>query len=40
MDRPRVAAAFKETEPGIYDTRDVNAIRAWAEELSKLVNTN
>ncbi len=40
MDRPRVAAAFKEIEPGIYDTRDVNAIRVWAEELAKLVNTN
>ncbi len=35
MDRPRVAAAYKETEPGIYDTRDLNAIRAWAEELAK-----
>jgi menaquinone-dependent protoporphyrinogen oxidase len=40
MDKPRVAAAYKETEPGIYDTRDHNAIKAWAEELSKLVNTN
>jgi menaquinone-dependent protoporphyrinogen oxidase len=34
-DRPRVEAAYKETEPGIYDTRDHNAIRAWAEELAK-----
>ena len=23
MDRPRVAASYKETEPGIYDTRDL-----------------
>lgn len=35
MDRPRVAAAYKETEPGVYDTRDWNAIRVWAEELAK-----
>jgi menaquinone-dependent protoporphyrinogen oxidase len=35
MDRPRVAATYKETEPGIYDTRDWNAIRVWAEELAK-----
>ena len=34
-DRPRVAAAYKETEPGIYDTRDLDAIQAWAEELAK-----
>ncbi len=33
MDRPRIEAAYKETEPGIYDTRDPNAVRAWAEEL-------
>ncbi len=37
MDRPRVAAAYKETEPGIYDTRDHNAIQAWAEELAKKI---
>jgi menaquinone-dependent protoporphyrinogen oxidase len=37
MDRPRVAAAFKESEPGIYDTRDWSAIRVWAENLAKLV---
>lgn len=39
MDRPRVEAAYKETEPGIYDTRDLNAIRAWAEELAKKSST-
>jgi menaquinone-dependent protoporphyrinogen oxidase len=35
MDKPRVEAAYKETEPGIYDTRDHNAIRVWAEDLAK-----
>jgi menaquinone-dependent protoporphyrinogen IX oxidase len=38
-DRPRVEAAYKETKPGIYDTRDLNAIRSWAAELAKLVNS-
>jgi menaquinone-dependent protoporphyrinogen IX oxidase len=33
MDRPRVEATYKQTEPGIYDTRDWNAIRSWAKEL-------
>ena len=37
-DRPRVEAAYKETEPGIYDTRDLNAIRAWAEKLVDIPN--
>jgi menaquinone-dependent protoporphyrinogen IX oxidase len=35
MDRPRIAAAYKETEPSVYDTRDWNAIRTWAKELVK-----
>jgi menaquinone-dependent protoporphyrinogen IX oxidase len=34
-DRPRIESAYKETQPGIYDTRDLNAIRIWAEELAK-----
>jgi menaquinone-dependent protoporphyrinogen IX oxidase len=34
-DRPRIESAYKETQPGIYDTRDWNAIRVWAEELAK-----
>jgi menaquinone-dependent protoporphyrinogen oxidase len=34
-DRPRVAANYKETEPGIYDTRDLNAIRQWTKELAE-----
>ena len=37
-ERPRVAAAYKETEPGIYDTRDHTAIQAWAEKLAKTTN--
>ena len=35
MDRPRVAAQFKETEPGVYDARDLDGIRAWTKELAK-----
>jgi menaquinone-dependent protoporphyrinogen IX oxidase len=34
-DRPRVAAAYEETQPGVYDTRDLNAIRSWAKELAQ-----
>ena len=29
-------AGFKETEPGLYDLRDLNAIRIWAKEVAKL----
>ena len=34
-DRPRIESAYKETQPGIYDTRDWNAVRRWVEELAK-----
>jgi menaquinone-dependent protoporphyrinogen oxidase len=34
-DRPRVEATYKAIEPGIYDTRDWNAIRKWAKELAQ-----
>lgn len=34
-DRPRVEAIYKAIEPGIYDTRNWNAIRCWAEELAE-----
>jgi menaquinone-dependent protoporphyrinogen oxidase len=34
-ERPKIASAYKETQPGIYDARDLNAIRVWAEELAK-----
>jgi menaquinone-dependent protoporphyrinogen oxidase len=32
-------AGFKETEPGLYDTRDVNAIRSWAKEVAQKVHS-
>jgi menaquinone-dependent protoporphyrinogen IX oxidase len=34
-DRPRIESVYEETLPGIYDTRDWNAIRLWVEELTK-----
>jgi len=33
------AAGFKETKPGVYDTRDWNAIRSWAKELAQKVHS-
>jgi len=30
------AAGFKETKPGVYDTRDWSVIRSWARELAKV----
>ena len=33
--RPKLAADYKESEPGVYDTRDLDAIHAWAKELAK-----
>jgi len=33
------AAGFKETEPGLYDTRDLNAIRSWAKEVADLAKS-
>ncbi len=36
-DRPRIEATCKAIEPGIYDTRDLNAIRNWAATLAKAV---
>ena len=35
MDRPRVEATYKAIEPGIFDTRDWDAIRSWAKELAQ-----
>jgi menaquinone-dependent protoporphyrinogen oxidase len=32
------AAGVPETEPGLYDTRDTNAIRGWAKEVAQKVN--
>jgi len=37
--RPKIKAAFKETQPGVYDTRDLDAIRIWAKELSQKVHS-
>lgn len=33
QERPKLAAAYKEAEPGVYDTRDVEGIRNWARSL-------
>jgi len=38
-ERPKIEAAYKETQPGIYDTRDWNAIRSWAKELAQKVHS-
>ena len=39
-ERPKIeAAGFKETKPGVYDTRDWNAIRSWAKELARKVRS-
>ena len=36
--KPRIeAAGFKEITPGLYDTRDWNAIRSWAKDLAALI---
>jgi len=32
-ERPKLAAAYNETEPGVYDTRDLEEIRNWTKEL-------
>jgi menaquinone-dependent protoporphyrinogen oxidase len=31
-------AGYKETQPGVYDLRDVDAIRGWAKEVAQKVN--
>lgn len=33
-ERPKLAACYRETEPGVYDTRAVDAIEKWIEELA------
>jgi menaquinone-dependent protoporphyrinogen oxidase len=38
-DKLRIEAAFKETQPGVYDTRDWNAIRSWAKELAQTAHS-
>ncbi|MDI9644734.1 MAG: flavodoxin domain-containing protein [Candidatus Verstraetearchaeota archaeon] len=32
-ERPKLAAAYRETAPGVYDTRDLEGIKAWARGL-------
>jgi menaquinone-dependent protoporphyrinogen oxidase len=32
------AAGIPETEPGLYDTRDIDAIRSWAKEVTQKIN--
>ena len=38
-ERPKLAANYKESEPGVYDTRDVEAIKNWAKELAAKIKT-
>jgi menaquinone-dependent protoporphyrinogen IX oxidase len=38
-ERPKIAAAYKEIEQGVYDTRDWNAIRSWATKLAQKVSS-
>ncbi len=38
-DRPRVEATYKAIGPGIYDTRDWDAIRSWAKDLAREVKS-
>lgn len=33
-ERPKIAAAYKETQPGVYDARDMEAIRLWVKNLA------
>jgi menaquinone-dependent protoporphyrinogen IX oxidase len=33
------AAGVPQTEPGLYDTRDLNAIRSWAKELAQKLHS-
>lgn len=34
-ERLKIEAAYKETQPGVYDTRDMDAIHTWAQDLAK-----
>jgi menaquinone-dependent protoporphyrinogen oxidase len=33
------AASVPQTKPGLYDTRDLNAIRSWAKEVAKMIRS-
>ena len=37
MQAGKVTDGYKETQPGVYDTRDKNAIRSWAKDLAQKV---
>jgi hypothetical protein len=37
--RLKIEAAYKETQLGVYDKRDWDAIRTWARELSQKVHS-
>jgi menaquinone-dependent protoporphyrinogen oxidase len=32
-------AGVPQTEPGLYDTRDINAIRSWAKEIAQTIQS-
>ena len=34
-ERLKLAVFYKETEPGVYDTRDIDAIQKWTQNLTK-----
>jgi len=38
--RTKIEAAYKETQPRVYDTRDWSAIQSWAEELAQKVQSS
>jgi len=33
------AAGVPQTEPGLYDTRDINAIRSWAKDIAQKIQS-
>jgi menaquinone-dependent protoporphyrinogen IX oxidase len=39
IEASKATAGYKETRPGVYDTRDLDAIRSWAKELAQKVHS-
>jgi len=39
LEASNITTAYKETQPGLYDTRDLNAIRSWAKDLARKVHS-
>jgi len=37
LDADIISAGIKETEPGVYDTRNWDEIRKWANELARMI---